>query len=209
MRTIITAAVLLVLSCSSASAEPLLKTKTAKVGKLNVVWETESPYVESGKQVFALPSNETAAVSKKYSEMEEFVNFLRSHCGDTPGCELTYETETRAVIAAKSSSGESMTLPFTIQDKQSYPGEQRTISTVLRSWDYDTYTLKVFTSEGIYCIPNDYAWSGYQNRIKKALSRLGESEAIINRDVVLKVHPFKESDGDDCKGYLADVQPVK
>jgi hypothetical protein len=187
-----------------------LETKNAKVGKLNVVFETEGPYVESGQQAFALPSVETAVEVKKRDAVA-LAGFLRQNCAKTPGCELTYETETKAVVAAKAPNGQSFTVAYTAKAKKSFQGEAREISAVLKSWIHDTYAIVVYTTAGNFCVFNEYAWRDYQMKLDAALEALGEQNAPLNKKVTLTVYPAQKQDHsyENCKGYLADVRPAK
>jgi hypothetical protein len=207
MRRVLTAVLLLALAPAAIRAQAPLETKTVRVGPLDVVWETEGPFVKSGEQLLALPSNETV-VEVTYDNAERLVTFLREHCENTPGCELTYETETKAVVSATTPSGQTQSIPYTVRTKQAYPGAAQEVRATLTSWENDTFALWVATTEGTYCIPNDYVWSDYSDRAYAVLSGLGKPSTDLKQNVVLTVHPFAEP-GDDCKGYLAAVQPVK
>lgn len=208
MRASLILAVLAVLVLPGIA--PALETKTATVGTLNVVLETEGPYVESGQQAFALPSVETAVEVKKQDTIA-LAGFLRKNCAKTPGCELTYETETKAVVAAKAPSGQSFTVPYTAKAKKTFQGEPREIQAVLKSWIHDTYAIVVSTSAGNFCVFNDYAWREYQQKLDAALEALGGQNEPLNKKVTLTVYPARKQDQsfEDCKGYLADVKPAK
>jgi hypothetical protein len=185
-----------------------LETKTEKVGKLNVVTETEGPYVESGKEAFAMPSMETA-VSVTEKNFIALRQFLTKHCAKTPGCELTYETETKAIIGAKSPTGQSFAVAYKEKTKKTASGTPKTIQTMLRGWAYDTYSLEAHTDAGNYCIPNDYAWKNYSDQASKLLSSLGEQEATLAIRVQLTFYPMAGETAADCKGFLGDITVAK
>jgi hypothetical protein len=185
-----------------------LETKTAKVGRLTVVTETEGPYVESGNQSFALPSIETA-VAVTDRDFEALRRFLTAQCVKTPGCELTYETETKAVIAAKAPSDQAFLVPYTERTKQTAPGTPKTVRTVLRGWSLDTYALVARTEAGNYCIPNDYAWKDYADQAVKALSDLGGQDAELAVLVKVTVYPQSGDSAEDCAGFLGKITPAK
>jgi len=185
-----------------------LDTATATVGRLNVVAETEGPYVESGNQGYALPSQETA-IEASQKDWNALVAFLRANCAKTPGCQLTYETETKAVFKARAPSGKTIDIPYKRKKRETFPGAPREVRAVLQAWSLDTYSLTVRTSAGVFCVSNDYAWKTYQDHLIKVLEAQGEPEARIDRPVVLTVHPTDSKDAyEDCRGYLADVKPA-
>lgn len=184
-----------------------LETSTERTGRCEIFWETEGPYIQSGSQLYALPSEETA-IRVTYEDAEKLVAFLRKHCERTPGCELTFETETRAVMAAKAPGGQSVAVAYRPSSKERYPGQPRTVRTRLLGWSWDTFTLSARTSNGTFCIPNSYAWKDYQDRVFKALSRFGGQEAALDAAVTLTVHPAV-TPSEDCQGYLADVTPAQ
>jgi hypothetical protein len=181
-----------------------LETKTEQVGRLNVVTETEGPYVESGDKAFALPSIETA-VAVKDRDFEGLRRFLLHHCAKKPGCRLTYETETKAVVAATAPSGQTFLVPYTERTKRTAPGTPKTVRTVLRGWSHDTYMLVIRTEAGNYCIPNDYAWKDYADAATKVLTGLGEQETPLRSLVEVTVFPMNNDASEDCAGFLGNV----
>jgi hypothetical protein len=185
-----------------------LETKTAKVGRLTVVSETEGPYVESGSQAFALPSIETA-VSVTGRDFDALRRFLKTQCVKTPGCELTYETETKAVVAAKAPSGQTFLVPYTEKAKKTAPDPARTLRTVLHGWSHDTYALVVRTDAGNFCIPNDYAWKDYTDQAVAVLSGLGDQDAELHAAVTVTLHPLAGDNADDCTGFLGHVASTR
>lgn len=197
--------VLLLLPLAVRAAE----TSWVKAGLLNIVAETEGPYIESGDDVFALPSAETA-VELSLKDWDRLVALLRANCAKKSGCELLVEAETKAVIGLKTQDGTTFTPALTAKQKKTYPGQARKLSTVLVGWMWDTFTLRAETRDGIFCIPNDYAYSDYQRRASVVLQALGEQQQPLNKPVVLTVHTFEKSDeaDPDCAAFLADVEPA-
>lgn len=190
-----------------ADRAPALDTKTASVGPLTIVTETEGPYVASGDQAFALPSIETA-VAVTNRDFEALRRFLKRHCR-RKGCVLTYETETRTVLAVKAPTGRSFLVPYTERAKRAAPGTPRTVRTVLYGWSHDTYNLTARTKAGNYCIPNDYAWKDYADRAGEALTAFGDQEASLAALVEVTVYPLEGDASEDCAGFLGAIAPAR
>lgn len=185
-----------------------LETQTATVGRLSVVTETEGPYVESGNQAFALPSIETA-VSVTERDFEALRQFLKRHCTRFAGCVLTYETETKTVLAVKAPTGQTFVVPYTEKSKRAVPGTPKTVRTVLHGWSHDTYNLVVRTQAGNYCIPNDYAWKDYTDNAREVLSGLGGQEEELAVLIEATVYPLEGENAEDCAGFLGKVAPTR
>lgn len=195
---------LFLLACLMPAAARAIETRTETVGRCQVVTETEGPYVECGTQGFALPSIETA-VSLTSRDFNKLRQFLVRHCVAKPGCVLTYETETKAVIGAGAPSGQSLSLPYRQKAKKTAPGTPRSVRTTLRAWSYDTYSLTARTDAGTFCIPNDYAWKDYNDRAREVLSGLGEQETQLAVPVEVTAFPLAGATVEDCKGFLGGI----
>lgn len=185
-----------------------VETRNVKVKALNVVSETEGPYVEdTAKQAFALPSGETAVNLSKVN-WDRLVAFLRKECARTVGCELTVETETEAVVAVKAPSGKIFEPPYGMNRKIIHDGTSVRTEVVLHGWIPDTYALIVQTNSGNFCILNGYAYKDYYTSAYKYLSSLGEPGTPLKKDVIMTYYASPGGQGiyDDCKGHLAKIQ---
>ena len=201
-------AMLSVLLCMVTTEGQALETRIVKVKALNIIAETEGPYVEdTAKQAFALPSSETA-VNLSKANWDRLVAFLRKECARTVGCELTVETETEAVVAVKAPSGKIFEPPYGMNRKIIHAGTPVRAEVVLQNWMPDTYALMVQTNSGNFCILNGYAYKDYYTATYKFLSSLGEPGTQLKKDVVVTyfASPGGQDIYDDCKGHLAKIQ---
>lgn len=203
MRYLVLTALLAVLAFPGRATA--LQTDTATVGRLHIVAETEGPYVESGNQAFALPSIETA-VAVEDRDFDALRQFLKRHCTRFSGCELTYETETRAILAVKAPTGQSFLVPYTEKTRREAPGTPTTRRTVLHGWVHDTYNLVARTQAGNYCIPNDYVWKDYADKALKVLNALGPQDESLAVLVEVTIHPLDGETSDDCSGFLGNIK---
>ena len=207
VSVLVLAVVLAALGATSVQARHPLPTKTVTVDKLEVITATEMPRVASGEIVLNLPAWDTIADLSK-PEFEKLAAFLEEHCSQTPGCQLTYETITGAVVAVKTPSGVQYAAPYKVKTKKPYPGPPRVVRTTLITWELDTYSLTVTTTAGKFCIGHDYEWSGYMDSVLASLRKLGPLSSTIEKPVVLIVHKPQEKDS-DCTDGLASVRPAR
>ena len=182
-----------------------LETQTITAQRISLGTESEAPYVEADGQTLALPSAATA-VFVTDRDFDALRQFLKRHCIHYGGCELTYETETKTVIAIRTATDQYFAVPYTEKTKRTITGTPKTFRTVLHDWSRDAAMLTVRTQAGNYCIPNDYVWKEYRDKAQRVLSGIGAPDTGLAALITVTVYPQDGDGNDDCAAFLGDIK---
>jgi hypothetical protein len=166
-----------------------------------VVYETEEGYVSTDKGLFQIPnpSNEIELEAKDFSLLVENLERLK----DAQSTLYLYDD----IVIGVSSSG-SFEINFRPQYKKkekiiydSSRGEK--ILTNLLNWETDSYRLSIITSDGIFCVSNDFEFKDYREKIYKKLKEYCKEDTDVNIPVLIK---YEKEDSYECPGAAMDIE---
>ena len=186
---------LMIISCLPAQGSQV---STINVVIKDVVYETEEGFVSTDKGSFMLPesSTEIEMDPKTYDLLITNLKLAQNK----PSTLYIYDNTVVGIV----SEGLNFKPEYKKRQKKVYTSPPKVITTTMESWDRDTYRLSINTKDGIFCVPNDFEYKDYYEKVHKNLQGCCKENANINTRVTIKYH--KVEDSDECPGEVEDIE---
>lgn len=165
----------------------------------NVIYETEEGYISTDKGEFELPNPSTEIAMDNTTFNLLIINLKR-----VIGKRSVLYVYDKTVVGVSSEADKINFIPgYKKRKKTVYKAQPSKIKTVLNRWESDTYMLSAKTSDGIFCVFNNYEVSDYYEKIYRKLREHGDMESSLNIKVTIFYHRIDDSY--ECQGEIEDI----
>ncbi len=191
--------VLVLASCSTA---PLNNSPVSIVNAqvVDVVYETETGYVSTDEGDIRLPDKATEIDIAD----EEFISLIDS-LKTVIGARALLHIRDGILVGFETENHDMAVLPsFKLRTKKVYSQPPDTITTTMLRWEMDTYRLSIFTSDGTYCIQDDYVVNDYYDNVRRKLEKYCKMQDKVRIRVTIKFHDGQSSY--ECAGEVEDIE---
>jgi hypothetical protein len=176
-----------------------------KINKIDLTIErvnsaTEEGFILTNKGSFLLP-DVTNEVEMEYSILNLLIKNLRE-ATDHQSTIFLYDNIIVGILSE--SQNIDFKPDFTIREKKIYISSPVLITTTMKKWDADTFRLSVETTDGTFCIYNEYEVKDYYNKAYQILNKYYKMGENLNEIITLKYH--KIHDSYECQGEIEDIE---
>lgn len=166
----------------------------------DVIYETEEGFVSTSRGEFALPNPSTEVFMDGHS-LTILIQGLKKRLGK----ESVLCLDGKTVVGISAENGGTDIFPaYRKKQKIVYSKPPVTISTILKRWEADTYRLMLATSDGVFCVFNEFEVSDYYRSVHEKLKACGAPETNLDIKVLIFYHKIENSY--ECRGEIERIE---